>query len=278
MLVTKLVCRSSKLERKSLANFIDEHRASSFVTSLDNVNPASSFVCLRRSSLLIKTHAVSIYVFTVGAQHAAPAQNAMLHHPEKHQRRSIRLKHYDYSQCGAYFITICTQNHKYILGTISYEQMWLSPSGKIVLDAWGAIPIHFSNVILDSWVIMPNHLHGIVTLKENLAGTACCAPTEKPDTNRQQRINKPLPRSLPTIIRSFKSAATKRMNELRKTPGQLFWQRNYYEHIIRDEAELNRIREYIQNNPITWHLDRENPESSNYNLNHDVYWKDVFQT
>jgi putative transposase len=99
---------------------------------------------------------------------------------------------------------------------------------------------------------MPNLVHGIFMFFD-CWGTACRAPT-------LERFSRPVVNSLPTIVRSFKSAVTNRINKIHGTPGALIWQRNYYEHVIRDENKLFKIRQYIQNNPLKWHLDRENPE------------------
>jgi REP element-mobilizing transposase RayT len=170
---------------------------------------------------------------------------------DKHHRRSIRLKHYDYSQPGSYFITICTHAKTLLFGEIVDGEMQLNELGKIVEQCLSEIPVHFPDVILDKQVIMPNHVHMIIVLWTPCKGTACRAPTI-------ERFGKPTKSSIPTIIRSLKSAATKRINQIQNTPGQSVWQRNYYEHIIRDEMELNHIRRYVINNPPQWEYDREN--------------------
>jgi len=167
-------------------------------------------------------------------------------------RRSIRLKEYDYSKSGAYFVTICTQNRECIFGEIADGQMILNDAGQIVQIVWDEIPKHIDHVELDQFAIMPNHIHGIIVLHDGCRGTACCAPT-------YQRFGTLIAGSLPTIIRSFKSAITKRINESHKTTGQKMWQRNYYEHVIRNEDELNEIRQYIIDNPVKWDTDEENP-------------------
>ncbi|MEA2015034.1 MAG: transposase [Thermodesulfobacteriota bacterium] len=176
----------------------------------------------------------------------------MTYNPDIHNRRSIRLKGYDYSQAGAYFVSICTQNRECLFGKITDGQMVLNDAGKIVADEWIKTGAIRNNVALDEWVVMPNHFLGILVVDDR-RGTARRAPTI-------EQFGQPVSNSIPTIIRSFKSAVTKRINEIRKTPGKKLWQRNYYEHIIRDENELNRIREYIVNNPMKWGLDRENPD------------------
>ncbi|MCQ4574443.1 MAG: hypothetical protein NOU37_04285 [Candidatus Brocadiales bacterium] len=178
----------------------------------------------------------------------------------KHHRRSIRLKGYDYSRKGAYFVTICTQKKTCLFGDIEDRNMVLNAIGQIVENCWEEIPKHFDNVKLDVFVIMPNHLHGIIVLPNDQQlherrGTACRAPTI-------ESYGKPVVRSLPTIIRSLKSSVTKYVNQLRRTPGSHVWQRNYYEHVIRNEDDLNEIREYVMNNPLKWELDEENPSAS----------------
>jgi REP element-mobilizing transposase RayT len=164
------------------------------------------------------------------------------------------LKDYDYSQAGAYFMTICTHSHKCLFGEIVSGATQLNKFGNVVNKCWLEIPHHFPNVEVDAFAIMPNHIHGIMSIVDNCRGTACRAPTEM-----IERFGKPTACSLPTIVRSFKSAATKRINALRKTPGARIWQRNYYEHVIRNEDDLNEIRQYILDNPVKWDMDEENP-------------------
>jgi REP element-mobilizing transposase RayT len=164
-------------------------------------------------------------------------------------RRSIRLKGYDYSLGAAYFVTLVPHKRKPLFGIIRNGQMNPNRFGTIVHQSWLDIPNHFPKTALDQFVLMPNHIHGIILITENKKGMACHAPT----------FGDPVPHSLPTIVGSFKSEVTKRMNEIRKTPGEPVWQRNYFERVIRNEKELTRIREYILNNPMQWETDRENP-------------------
>jgi REP element-mobilizing transposase RayT len=174
--------------------------------------------------------------------------------PERHHRRSIRLKRHDYARAGAYFVTICAKDRECLFGQIEGETVILSEDGRLVDECWHLLPRHFPNVELDAFVLMPNHVHGIIWITDMGMdrGTACRAPTV-------ERFGHPVSHSLPTIIRSFKSAVSQRINERRTIPGVLVWQRNYYEHIIRSDEELNRIREYIANNPAQWAMDPENP-------------------
>ena len=176
---------------------------------------------------------------------------------QKCQRRSIRLKDYDYSQEGAYFVTICTQN----------KMMLFENDGirAVAERCWQEIPEHFSNVQLDEWIIMPNHLHGILIIIDKCRAMTYCATSDHnfrrgdPVGRPYIRPHGPAPDSIGTIIGQFKSVVTKKVNKLRGTPGAAIWQRNYYEHVIRNETDLNDVRQYIINNPIKWDMDEENP-------------------
>jgi len=167
----------------------------------------------------------------------------MPYNPQSYQRRSIRLKDYDYSQEGAYFVTICTQKHKPLLGEIRNAEMVLNEYGKIVAECWQWLSKQYRHVALDEWVVMPNHMHGIVII---CRGGSRTAPTEN---------YKPLGR----LIGAFKTTSTKRINVLQSTSGNRVWQRNYYEHVIRNEDDLNEISQYILDNPVQWDMDENNP-------------------
>ncbi len=183
----------------------------------------------------------------------------MIYDERQHHRRSIRLRGYDYTQAGAYFITVCTHDGACVFGDVVDGVMQLNECGAIVRDCWMAIPDHFLQTALDEFVIMPNHVHGIVVLvgaTHDPVGATHASPL--PGDSSPGRPRGPQRRSIGSIIGSFKSAVTKRINERRGTPGAIVWQRNYYEHIIRTDESLTRIREYILTNPLRWHLDREN--------------------
>ena len=176
--------------------------------------------------------------------------------PQKHHRRSIRLKEHDYSQPGGYFVTIVTYRRDILFGEIVNGEMKLNDYGRIADECWRLIPGHFPNVELGVHVVMPNHMHGIIVINEGAdadasarRGTIYRAPTEQ--------FGKPVARSIPTIIRSFKSAVTRRIGRELNATG--IWQRNYYEHIIRDDREMDRIHRYIESNPSMWADDNENP-------------------
>jgi len=180
--------------------------------------------------------------------------------PEIHHRRSIRLKNYDYSQTGAYFVTICTKEKECSFGEINKEQMKLSPTGRIANDCLIAIPKHFENAKVDTFVVMPNHVHFIIIMNHDRRGVACNARNvfasseeqgvacNAPTNNVYSNIA-PKQNTFSVIIRSYKSAVTRMCNQ---NGNLFFWQRNYYEHIIRNEIELEKIREYIVNNPLNW--------------------------
>jgi putative transposase len=164
---------------------------------------------------------------------------------QRHHRRSIRLRGYDYSRAGAYFVTVCTHNRMCLFGEIINGKMRLNDGGCAVVDSWQWLASQYNYVELDAWVVMPNHMHGIIVIHDGRGGSRT-APTDK---------RKPLGR----LIGAFKTVSTKCINEMRGTPNASIWQRNYYEHIIRDDESLHRICEYIINNPLQWTLDRENP-------------------
>lgn len=185
----------------------------------------------------------------------------------RRERKLNRLKGYDYSQDGFYFVTICVQDRKCFFGDVKNGQMELSIVGKEAEKCWLEIPNHFPDAKLDEFVVMPNHLHGIIVIKcsinyqqtVNCRGVQLNAPTSKPD-NYYSRIS-PQKNTLSVIIRTYKAAVTR---WCRNNGFEYFkWQRNYHDHIIRSEKELNAIRQYITDNPLNWQLDSENPHSEN---------------
>ncbi len=190
--------------------------------------------------------------------------------PQKHHRRSIRLKGYDYAQEGAYYVTIVTWQREFLFGEIVNSEMMLSPYGEIVQKWWEEIPIHFLNVEMGAFVIMPNHVHGIIFIVDERRGTVP-VPKENGENLISQNndmsggiqgggtppLRKP---TLGQIIAYFKYQATKEMNKIDNTGTVTkFWQRNYYEHVIRDEKDLQNKTDYIESNPSLWDEDDENP-------------------
>jgi len=149
-----------------------------------------------------------------------------MYNPDIHQRKSIRLKHYDYSSAGAYFVTIGTKNRECLFGEISKGKMVLNEYGQIATGSWLWLSQKYLYVDLDEWIIMPNHLHGIIVINTECRGGSRTAPT-----NMTKR--KPLGR----LIGAFKTVSSKHINVIRNIPGALVWQRNYYEHIVRNKKE-----------------------------------------
>ncbi|HJT25192.1 MAG TPA: transposase [bacterium] len=173
----------------------------------------------------------------------------------KPQRKSIRLKNYDYSTPGYYFVTICTEGRKCLLGEIHDGKMELNPLGEKVQAVWSDLPKHCPGVELDIFVVMPNHLHGVLALNVGAGSHA------RPGAGQAQRPAPTL--SLPDVIQRFKSFSTHLYRETLAKTGNSFstklWQRNYYEHVIRRDESLEKIRKYIQENPLKWDLDEDNP-------------------
>ena len=153
------------------------------------------------------------------------------------ERKSVRLPGFDYSQAGAYFVTICSYNKKCIFGEIVDARMHLNKRGFIIGDVWKSLESKYTFISLDKWILMPNHIHGIIWLKEENHG-------------RQ---------TLWSVISAFKVISGSAVRKVLAQEKNL-WQRSFYEHIIRDESDLLRIRQYISDNPCQWHIDRENPE------------------
>ncbi len=185
----------------------------------------------------------------------------MKYNSDKHHRKSIRLKGYDYCRPGKYFITICTYQRECLFGEIIDGKTQLNEYGKIAANCWQAIPEHFPKIQLDLFVIMPNHIHGILMITDNNQDTKINRRDMALPCPYRGEFGKPIAGSLPTIIGSFKSAVTKQINLFRNTLGNKIWQKNYYEHIIRNEDSLAKIRQYIKNNPLSWEIDQLNPNN-----------------
>ncbi len=180
--------------------------------------------------------------------------------PQKHRRRSIRLPNYDYTQPGGYFVTIVTYHRDLLFGEIMNEEMQLNDHGKILDECWRTILDHFHNVELGAYVVMPNHIHGIIVIKESITtinspltvGARHVSPLPQPSNPRGFKRG-----SVGTIVGSFKSAVSKRIGREHNAVG--IWQRNYYEHVIRNHEDWDRIHRYIESNPSLWAEDEENP-------------------
>ena len=190
--------------------------------------------------------------------------------PKVHHRRSIRLKGYDYSQAGGYYVTIVTWHREFLFGEIANKKMKLNKVGKIVEWEWLELPKRLPYIELNTHIVMPNHFHGILFIHENVGATRQGKIISQSGTEPLQTITpesmdgSPLPRgpkpaSLGAIIAQFKSRVTKRIwifPEFKDTP---IWQRNYYEHIIRNEKDLQNKTDYIEANLLLWDDDDENP-------------------
>ena len=167
-----------------------------------------------------------------------------------HNRRTIRLKGYDYTQAGAYHVTICVQDRKCLFGDIQNGEMVLNDIGKTVNNCWIEIPKHFPRVTLDEYIVMPNHLHGIIVI----VGANDYSPLQN-----MKSIQHPhgTSKTIGSVIRGFKIGVIKWARQ--NTNIKNIWQRNFYEHIIRNEKDLNCTREYIVNNPAEWEEDEYYP-------------------
>lgn len=169
----------------------------------------------------------------------------MTFQPDIHRRGSIRLPGYDYSRDGAYFITVCTHDRELWFGDIRDGEAHPCEAGRIVERVWRSLPDRFTTIKLDSFVVMPNHIHGVLMF----VGAQFIAPGPRSDSKRTPHLGE--------VVRTLKAAST----SLIRAGGDtgFAWQRNYYEHVIRNEAELRRIRAYVTANPLRWHEDPENP-------------------
>ena len=165
--------------------------------------------------------------------------------PDIHHRHAIRLRGYDYSRAGAYFVTICVRDRAPILGTIVEDRVDHTDCGRAVADCWRWLAERYPHVDLDEWIVMPNHLHGIVVIGDGDQGRSGTGPVRR--------------KPLGGMVGAFKTVSTQRVNLLRGRAGEPVWQRDFHEHIIRNEEELDRIRRYVASNPLHWALDRENP-------------------
>ncbi len=170
----------------------------------------------------------------------------------KYRIKSARLPHWDYGNPGMYFVTICTKNFTEWFGMVQNREMILNKTGNIAENYWVGIADHFDNVELDEFIVMPNHIHGIIgIIGDKTVGrdVACNVST----SDRMSNIS-PKPKSLSTIIRSYKSAVTR---SIRKHHNSHFaWQPRFYDHVIRNNHALKNIQTYIQKNPENWEKDQ----------------------
>ena len=202
-----------------------------------------------------------------------------------HRRRSLRLKGYDYTQVGAYFVTIVTQGRLCLFGEIVGKEMRLNEAGEMVCGFWEALPQRFPGIEMDMFVVMPNHLHGIVVIK-NWATTRVAPTNQNPDRgveNAPTVPNRATTRVAPTeimdggvdspvtdqfalgdVIGAYKSLTTveytRGVKQMKWSPfHRRLWHRNYYEHVVRHDESLRQLQQYILDNPDQWAFDKENP-------------------
>ena len=194
----------------------------------------------------------------------------MTYDPDKHKRRSIRLRRYDYAQAGAYFVTVVTQHRACLFGEVVEDEMRLNGAGEMITSSWQNLPNRFPFIQLDTFIVMPNHVHGVIVLEGDYknrpindqpvgAGLVPALPTG--DEARAPTRGAP---TLGEIVGTFKSLTThtyiQGVRNKNWTPfDKRLWQRNYYEHVIRSEDSLNETRRYIDTNPQRWLSDLENP-------------------
>jgi REP element-mobilizing transposase RayT len=181
--------------------------------------------------------------------------------PNKHHRRSIRLKGYDYSSVGAYFITICAYQRACLFGEIVDGMMQLNEFGQIVADEWLKSSEIRREIALGEWVVMPNHIHGIVFIQPVESHNPVGANDNGVGANGRSPLQLMKPRSISSFIAGFKSATTKHINIIRNMPRVPVWQRNYHKHIIRNQALLEKIRQYVQTNLLSWNADQLHPDN-----------------
>ncbi len=190
--------------------------------------------------------------------------------PPPKRRIALRLPEYDYSQPGAYFVTLVTYKRAHLFGDISAGDMRLNRFGEIVHSTWLDLPRHYPHVELDAFVIMPNHVHAVLMLQDhggrgvslqakngvqtsNLSGHSTLQDITKTHPGGPGKVS----HALPEIIRAFKSFSAVKINILRRAKGQPVWQRNYYDHVIRNQDDLEQIRKYVEGNPLLWEQDPE---------------------
>lgn len=212
----------------------------------------------------------------------------MSYDPRIHNRKSIRLKDYDYTQPGSYFVNICTANRRCIFGTVKNSEIFLSDIGKIAFNDWLAIPNHYHNVSLDTFQIMPNHTHGIIVINEppqplSRDTTQSCPDVRTQNANSEEvrvaneqghdgvmslrnlkvrKFGQPIRGSLSAIIGAYKAGVTSKVRAARLHNETPLWQGRFYDHIIRDDVDLFMIQQYIRLNLLFWEFDIDNPNGN----------------
>lgn len=168
-----------------------------------------------------------------------------------HFHEPMRLTEYDYWSPGAYFITACTFDRAFLFGEVRDGVLFLNDLGRLIHETWDWLGHHYPLVSTQEHVVMPNHFHGIILIQEAGSRGSRAASTDSSEESP----------SLIRLVNAFKTVSAKRINSIRGTPGVPVWQRGFYDHIVRNELDLNRVREYIRANPLQWSVDEENPEN-----------------
>ena len=167
------------------------------------------------------------------------------------ERKLARLREYNYQQSGIYAVTICVHERRLAFGKMKDDSVRLHPFGRIAQEGWLAIPSHYSHVILDEFIVMPNHIHGILFIENE-------APPTQEEEAKFRQFGTAHSASLSSIVGNFKSGVSRRIGVVRGCPTRV-WQERFWDHIIRDERELQNQREYIINNPVNWNADELHP-------------------
>lgn len=187
---------------------------------------------------------------------------------EARRRRPMRLRGYDYSQPGIYFVTVCTAGRVPLFGRVRDGRMWVNEAGKAVEAVWNELPRHHASLETDAFIVMPNHVRGVIILhraedKFSAVGAGSSRPVLPLGSRGVENgaVSGSLPVTLGKSVAFFKYESTKRLNAANRTADTRLWQRNYCEHIIRNGDSLDRVRRYIADNPARWGFDRENPQA-----------------
>jgi putative transposase len=188
------------------------------------------------------------------------------YNPEVHHRRSIRYQGYDYSQTGSYFLTLCCHGHQCLFGYVANGIMVLNKYGMIAREEWIKSSEIRQEIRLHEFVVMPNHIHGIVEIIDAGVGAPGWSPKkhwgDQPVARNKDEGDQPVAPTGPqstsvgAMIGGYKSSVTTKINKIRNMQGEPVWQRNFYDHVIRNEESLQNIRNYIRNNPANWSSDK----------------------
>jgi len=187
----------------------------------------------------------------------------MSYDPRIHHRKSIRLKGFDYSAPGSYYVTICAAKHRCVFGMIRNETLVPSDIGKIVDADWQRLTEHYPHIVLDEYQLMPNHLHAIVTIKETARGDMALSPLlgAKKPSPPERKFGKPIGCSVSTIIGAYKSGVTIKARKAGLVHNESLWQSRFYDHVIRSDRDFFMIQQYIKLNPTMWEYDVDNPDA-----------------